>query len=250
MSYSKLIVSGLQAELYTYEKSPSTFRQKRHVLRDMGIIRGDVLPERQLGKRQDNQRHVALAFRRIVISNFVGSVPPIFVTFTFRIYQPIRQGYKSFNLFIKRLRYQFGENFRYIAVPEFGKQNTQRLHFHALIWGLPLEIMQREREERTLAKIWDYGFVDVVVTDGNPKVGSYLAKYMSKAYVHPEMFNQKSYVASRNILRPVFYTDFASLMVDYALDTDAPVKTKSYDTKWLGRCEYRLYQLNEPNLNK
>ena len=54
MSYSKLIVSGLQAELYTYEKSPSDIRQGQHVLRDLGGIREPVLPERKLGKRQDN----------------------------------------------------------------------------------------------------------------------------------------------------------------------------------------------------
>ena len=251
MPYSKLIISGLQAELYVYEKSPSTDKQRRHVLRDMGIVRGDVPSERQLGKRQENQRHVTLAFRRLVLANFIESEAPIFVTFTFRVYQPIREGYKSFNLFIKRLRYQFGENLKYIAVPEFGKQNTQRLHFHALIWNLPLEQMRRERETRTLAKIWEYGFVDVVVTDGNPKIGSYLAKYMSKAYVHPDMNNQKSYVTSRNILRPIIYKSFASLILDYELSADmTPVKSNSYDTKWLGRCEYKLFKLNEPHLKK
>jgi len=251
MSYSKLIISGLQAELYVYEKAPErNTKQRRYVLSDMDEVRADVLLERKLWKRQENQRHVSLAFRRLVISNFIGSDPPIFTSLTFKIYQPIREGYKSFNLFIKRLRYQFGESLKYIAVPEFGKQNTQRLHFHALIWGLPLELMHRERETRTLANIWEYGFVDVVVTDGNPKIGSYLAKYMSKAYIHPDMKNQKSYVTSRNILRPIVHTLFVAPILEFVLDMDiTPIKSNKYHTSWLGECQYKLFKLNSSNLN-
>ena len=233
--------------MYVYEKSPSILMKRgRYVAETTEKPTEEMLRAKQLVKREDNVKRVSLAFRRLVLSNFVGGEPPIFVTFTFKTDETIQEGYRKLNLFTKRLRYKHGEELRYIAVPEFGKNGTQRLHFHALIWGMPLDLMKEERKLRVLASIWEYGHVDVVVTDGHVKVGNYLAKYLSKAHVRPEMFNQKSYVASRNVFRPIVYTDFVSLTLDYVLEVAEPIKTKSYDTKWLGRCEYKVYQLTEP----
>jgi len=87
------------------------------------------------------------------------------------------------------------------------------------------------------------GFVDVVQTDGSPKLASYLAKYMSKAVQDYRILRAKAYVSSRNCLRSVSIQNEAvfdlfreKLTVDKKL-----AREKEYGTKWLGRCIYKLY---------
>jgi hypothetical protein len=140
---------------------------------------------------------------------------------------------------------------RYIAVPEFGKKGTKRLHLHLLVWNLPEEIIYYERANRTIANMWGGGFVDLFKTDGSFKLAGYLAKYLSKALSDNRLLGQKSYVTSRNVSRPTYSN--SELMLSYLSDswelsTLNPVQCKSYDTMWLGRCNKTTYELEENNI--
>ncbi len=249
--YVKIIISGKNLETYEYERKPNPIRRRnRRKSKDtdgdenLGVSGQDTFSERKLGKRQDHARHAGMDFRRLVTSNLVGTELPVLVTLTYKEnITDISVGYKDYRSFIQSLRYKYGKVFRYVCVPEF--QGRGAVHFHALFWGLPAELFLHERKTRLLAGIWAKGFVYVKFTDGHEKISSYLSKYMQKAFIDPRLRNQKAYVASRNIKRP--YVKSGSFSVsyiidDYVGDDSSPVIDKTYDTKWLGKCRYRVFK--------
>jgi len=248
--YQKLISYGDTIEHYRYDRSPS---ERQNASRNMASYRRtDVSNAERMVKRQDNAKRARMAFGRLAVANFRPSERAVFATLTFKENQSIQNGYKLFNLFAKRLRYEVGTDLRYIAVPEFGQRNTQRLHFHALFWNLDLEKVKQERATRHFAKIWRYGFVDLVITDNNPKVGYYLSKYLQKTYLDNRFFNKKSYITSRNLIRPEVSRSFVSMILDYEVGVDNLVlhDHREYDTVWLGKCNFKLYKncLKKPNI--
>jgi len=250
MGYSKLIKSGNIYELYDYERHQSNSRNKenRDVRGRMERVRQSP-PSERVGKRQDNAGRAKMAFGRLCASNFSGSEIAVYATFTFREEKSLKDGYYLFHLFTVRMRKKYGTHVRYIAVPEFGTRNTKRLHFHALLWNIPLELIKSERKTRYFAKLWKHGFIDLVETDNNPKLITYLSKYLSKSYKNPNLFSFASYSCSRNVYRPEFISSFVSLYLEHILPVDnlSLQYSKSYDTIWLGRCDYKIYNLNKNN---
>lgn len=126
MGYNKFISYGSNLEVYEYEKDIYIFRgavkrsEKPVCSPDLGADGANPLPERQLGKRQDNARRASMAFRRLVSSNLSRVELPLLLTITYADNQTdIRQGYKDFTSFVQALRYKFGKNFRYISVQNF-----------------------------------------------------------------------------------------------------------------------------------
>lgn len=245
--YTKLIISGNMAEYYQYEKQRNEYVRKGvSVLPSVGVYGRETDDTQRMGRRRDSASRAKVAFGRLCSANFGTDTIAVFVTLSFSKEQTIESGYKLFALFTKRLRTRYGSDIRYLAVPEFGNRNTKRLHFHALFFGLPVESLKRERETRDFAKVWGYGFVDVVVTNNDSKIGFYLAKYLSKAYKDPRLLNHCSYVASRNIRRPVVHVDYSSLYFSYLIQgvDNSLVRSVVYDTIWLGQCKYEQYILH------
>jgi len=189
----------------------------------------------------DNVNVVKNQFLRIVQSNLI-SESPVLVTLTFKDHiTEISEAYTWFRVFNQRMRYHFGKDFKYIAVPEFTK--IGRVHFHALYWGLPLGIVASERVSRTIANIWGLGFIDLKTTDGSLKIAGYLCKYMLKTICDKRLFGEKAYVCSRNVLRPVSVSGeiFTPFLDDIVGVDNSPVRSVEYDTMWLGRCSYKKY---------
>jgi len=199
--------------------------------------------ERTLGKRRDNAQRSGVAFRRVVCSNLTANENPLLITLTHKDNQTdLSESNRLFKLFIQRCRIKYGRAFRYIAVPEFQRRGA--VHYHALFWGLPTELYYRERETRELANIWGNGYTDIILTDGNQKLSSYLAKYMIKNLEDLRLWNQKVYFCSRNIKRPIVVSGldtFDFIEKDYNLNALTPNVEKTYDTKWLGEGRYRLF---------
>ena len=226
----------------------------REVLRSQSVVpRPNILPDgadtlQQIAlakqeKRRDNAQRSGMAFRRVVCSNLTADENPLLVTLTHKENQTdISESNRLFKLFIQRCRIKYGRAFRYIAVPEFQRRGA--VHYHALFWGLPAELYHRERQTRELANLWGNGFTDIILTDGNEKLSSYLAKYMIKNLLDIRLWNKKVYFCSRNIKRPIVvsgFDTFSFIEKDYGLDSLTPVMERTYDTMWLGEGRYRLF---------
>ena len=251
MGYNKIIIYGNNIETYEYEKDIIVLGGRRkHKLpvdagdESLGADGKDTLSTGQLGKRPDNARRASLAFRRLVGANLGKPPSPLLATLTYgKNFTELARAYRHYSSFVQALRHKFGKDFRYICVPEFQKRGA--VHFHALVWGLPAEVFLLERKTRTLAGLWKQGFVYLKETDGNDKLSFYLSKYMAKAFIDARLKNQKCYVASRNVLRPVIFGGSFSLWAildDYGADK-TPVVEKTYSTKWLGQGRYKLYKI-------
>lgn len=253
MGYNKIISYGNTIELYEYEKD--VIRLKSRIInvrkrdpddKDLGVDGKNIISERKLGKRQDNARRAELAFRRIVASNLGGSSRPLLITLTYRNnLTNLKRAYKDLSSFIQSVRYKYGKIFRYICVPEFQKRGA--VHYHALFWGLPEKIFLLERKNREIARLWSRGFVFIKETDGNEKLSFYLSKYMAKAFIDPRLKNQKCYVASRNILRPIImkgvsYSGIGIIFDEYGVDENEPLVDREYLTSWLGKGRYRIFK--------
>jgi len=255
MGYNKIIISGNDLEVYEYEKDIGTLvggtsrrRSDNDVYVGLGDDGKDSLQKgndsASTGKRQDNARRASMAFRRIITSNLVGAAPATLVTLTYADnYTDLKGAYRHLTAFNQSLRYRFGKAFSYVLVPEFQKRGA--VHFHALYWGLPEELFHSERETRTLSELWGRGFVFLKKTDGSEKLAFYLAKYFTKAYLDPRLKNQKSYVASRNVKRPLIQKGpfIMSVVLDEYGVTEEAVVDRTYNTKWLGEGRYRLFNL-------
>jgi len=250
MGFSKLIISGKTLEIYEYEnecRATGRINKKINVPYEVvSVDREDTLPKRLAFRRPDNARRASLAFRRIVECNLGDSENPVFVSLTYkRNMRDYGEAYRDLQSFILTLRRRYSlPLLRYIAVPEVQKRGS--LHFHTLIWGLPEELVLFERQSRVLATIWGQGFIDVKRTDGNDKIAGYMAKYMSKAFREERLFSKKTFMCSRNVLRPKI--DKGNLSLSYIVDFDYVDKSldfsNSFLTMYLGRCNYKRYKLN------
>ncbi len=253
MSFNKFIRSGDQIELYGYEHDRLVSdkpRGRRGHKKDLGID-PDTLQLQNFTRRKDNAQRSSMNFKRVVLSNLVTEENPLLITITYKKnITSLSESAKFFHLFITNLRYRYGKEFKYIAVPEFQKRGA--VHYHALVWGLPSQILLAEclkgyyeNKSPTLTKIHGQGFVFCKATDGHAKLSSYLAKYMVKAINDPRLFNTKAYFSSQNILRPIVSSGFPLwwFFEEYGIDESSSLKDNSYLTHWLGKGRYRLFKI-------
>jgi len=261
--YRKVIQSGDLVELWEYERAPNPVPYSQRKPRIKRVFNRK--------RRLDNVVKLKNSFRRLVRANLLLGAPAL-VTLNTRENMGVEEGYKNLTKFGVRLRKQFGSSVAWISVPEFQKRGA--IHFHCLVWNLPEGLpcllslqwytdkvgkkhrkhvcpIERacERQTRRIASCWTAGFVDAIETDGNVRISSYLAKYMSKAMHDERLLGKRAYSASRNVLRPVsLNTSFqiAEAFSVWGITVDNPVvQQKEYDTLHLGRCNYKSMLLNQ-----
>jgi len=240
MPYSKLVISGNYVEKYEYSYN---LPQRRPNV-PKGVPRKKRDPSAR--RRADNINRCRQSFQRLVRTNLVRGAPAL-LTLTMREVVALSVAWKCFTTFGRKIRARFGRDIAWIVVPEFQKRGA--VHYHALVWGLSDETIKTERYTRLLAGIWGWGFVDVIKTDGNAKLSSYLSKYMSKTMSDTRLVDQRAFSASRNILRPMSFrtpTQISFASEEFGVNGDNElVYERSYDTLWLGRCDYKVYKLPE-----
>lgn len=242
MPYVKIVQSGTLLEIYEYERD---LPRKRASKAKIKRIRGY---KRVTKRRHDNVLRQSKSFKRIITSNLVSGDNPAFLTVTMAQTVRIEDASRIFTRFIERFRSYAGKEFRYIAVPEFQRRGA--VHFHILIWGLQDKLVLDEGSTRTIQRIWGRGFVDIIQTDGSVKLAGYLAKYMRKALYDERLGNKRSYFCSRNVLRPVSlpFESALGLLDDIYGDKELTYNNQ-FNTMWLGRCDYKKYNLIEYNNN-
>lgn len=238
--YTKIVQSGTMVEVYTYEKDYIPPTRKR-------VKRKDWTGYKARSSRSG--RRAQSSFFRLVRANTSPRRPPALLTLTMRDIKPLKPAWRDFQLFAQRWR-RSNRGIAYIAVAEFQKRGA--VHFHLLVWGLTDEEIARERDSRRIAELWGYGFVDVRTSDGSPRLATYLAKYLFKAVHDERNVGSKLYSASRNVVRSVsvkskeaiafLEKEIAGEGVDNSL---LPLKELSYTTKWLGKCDYKVYNFDK-----
>lgn len=250
MGYKKIIRSGAQIEIFTYEKelyrqggyaSNSRYRSKLSRKRSADRRNNTVQTRSERSIRKSKRD-----FFRLVASNLEGSKEPAFITLTSYENITLALGYRRLAQFWQRLKIyeqeatQKSSNYRYIVVPEW-QPESEFLHFHALIWDLSEACTRSERNRRNLQRLYNGGYIDVgFAYDNSIKIAGYFTKYFTKAQYDKRARNQRCYTCSRNVQRP---TSAGSNQLDAYYDLLIPEdyqadKVREYDTIFLGRCEY------------
>jgi len=257
MGYCKVIKYGAVLEVYDYEnelringrrsrKFLSEFEEEFSVPSvDSSEQVSQSKLECEVARRKDNAKRAEMEFRRLVSANLSRVDVPQFITFTYgRPVVEIEVGYRDFKACVQRMRYKIGQAFKYIAIPQW-QPLSGRLHLHSLFWGLPTDLFRTERHSRLVAALWGQGFVDVANSDGDLRISTYLSRYMVKSFLDPRLRFHKSYIASRNVLRPVVYSGVPKWFFEqeYKLSTLQLLQKTEYQTKWLGKGRFSKYSL-------
>ena len=148
-----------------------------------------------------------------------------------------------FKNFIKRLKYKYNDNLKYLAVIEFQKRGA--VHYHVLL-DIPYV------PQNTLQELWGNGFVYINAIDHVDNIGAYILKYITKDNNDIRLMGQKAYLYSRNLKQPeeVLNHDlkYFSVLEDkilrrYNLNDLKPVYVSDFNTDLLGHCNYKQYNL-------
>lgn len=249
-AYTNLLQYGNVVEIKRFERRPVGGRRSAAVSVGNGVPRlfddgkdNEGSPKPEKIRTEKNARSAVMAFRRLVASNLTGTSNPLLITLTYRENQEdIDVGRRDFRNFALRATRRFGRGTKYIVVAEF--QERGAIHFHALFWGLGESLADTERSTRLVASLWGKGFVDIIKTDGHPKIATYMSGYFKGIFVDPRLKGRKAYIASKNVSRPIYIRD-AILAPHYMglaspdLSTGGIWEEFEYDTQWLGRCLFK-----------
>lgn len=178
----KLRSYGQVVEITKIEKEPS-----RVCRISTPKTRSDIIKPR----RTDSARRTRRICLRRVLSAIKELGTPLFVTLTFEgLVSDVLLASNALSHFQRRLSIKFPQSAS-LFVPELSKRG--RIHFHGLLFGVSQEwgdfkksssspvFYGRERQDRLFQKLWGYGFVDIRQTDGSPRLGNYISKYVLKA---------------------------------------------------------------------
>jgi len=230
--YLKIIQTDTEYEIYRYENPPFPKRSGTRRVVKKGL---HYTPRRTFA----NTRRARKNFLRLVRANLTAEERPAFLTLTMRDIVSVDISYLCLKGFFRSLRSFLGKDFRYIAVPEFQKRGA--VHFHILVWGLPQEIIKHERRNRILQNCWSLGYVDIIETDGSPKLAGYLGKYMSKSMLHDDIGFSKAYSSSRNVLRPMSFSSdtMVALPDSFWSDGNIILTEREFEVPFMGACHYQ-----------
>nr|CRY95795.1 hypothetical protein [uncultured prokaryote] len=124
----------------------------------------------------DSLRRTFKKIRHIINYNFHGDENELAFTLTYvENMTDVKQLYKDFERFFKRLRYRYGKNIDYFSVVE--PQGRGAWHCHVLLKFNSLDKIYIPNAE--IARIWGKGFVSVkAIKKDIDNLGAYLSAYL------------------------------------------------------------------------
>ena len=145
-------------------------------------------------RRADSIRRTKRICLRKLLSAIEELGAPLFFTLTFQgSASDVLVASRRLSYFQRRLQIEFS-GCQSLFIPELSSGG--RIHYHGLVFGLSQDWGNskegkrvihdgREESERKFAQLWGYGFVDILKTDGSPRLATYLTKYVAKGSGEP-----------------------------------------------------------------
>ena len=262
MGYRKIVQYGNVVEIYDYEKdlkkkggvdalrayrlmhpkerntkntSPTLAKKRQDQIRIQSKAKGVYTRSKRSVKRSKDN------FFRLCHHNNCLAQSIHFITLTFAYDLTYKKASRYVSEFFRRVQTTFPEiSLSYISVPELTKKG--RLHFHLLVYGLPPETAERERETRNFQRQFRRGYVDIsLATYTSEGIAGYMAKYMAKAIADTKVETTRGYNCSRNIDR---FTSAGSNNLSQYEDLIIPtedivdIEERQYDVPYLGTCRF------------
>jgi len=250
--FSKPYISSRRDPFYfRRKKSKSTFKLMQNVMRTKRNIRRTIT----------------------TLTHTLGK--PTFATFTYAKPQHnMQEAIEDWRTFTRKMKVSF-PGIAFIRVPERHKSGA--VHFHAVLFGLPEHLacnMKKmrgrwihgcknnapcERRLRSLAKVWDRGFVDLQQVRSERAIGSYIAKYLTKGEPDWTLFG--NHIASCN---RTYYDRLNEARKSGQLwelsSSSSPTATQfamedmlgqatlerenTFPTRWLGDCRFSVFRVD------
>ena len=200
-------------------------------------------------KNKKNVRRSKIRLRRLINSN-LGQYQELdkFLTLTCPNLKDRDEAVRLFKNFIKRLRYNFGKEFAYIAVMEIQdgsrlldkSQATNDIHFHTLLFNLPYV------PKKTLQKIWGKGIVDIRKIRDYKDPAGYLVNYL----VDDDILNlhgKRTYFPSKNLIKPIEFlsSDFKDVLELYDKLKREILFTDTFEAEYVGKVTYVKFKNKE-----
>lgn len=174
--------NGKLVEITEFERKPPVRVSDELHRREPRLVHGR--------RRLDNIYRTRKTCLRRVSAALEAFGCPLLVTLTFRgDASDASFANDALRRFQVRLRTKYPEA-RSVFVPELSRRG--RIHFHGLLFNVPLSLGDtrvgrrgripdgEERKSRTLAKLWEAGWLDALKTDGSGQLASYISKYITK----------------------------------------------------------------------
>lgn len=192
-SNKRLFISGNVVELYEYEK-PYSYNWLSYEKKPSG---------KEKEKREDSVFRSRKKIRRIIFANANQyGYKPIFITFTFKDnVTSIATSNRYWATYIKKMKYKFGKNLKYITVIEFQNKRAKKynqqatIHYHTLFFNLPY--IKNIKGE--FSKIWPYGWVKIKTIKHVRSLGAYVSKYLQKEVMDNRLIGNKAFFSSRGL---------------------------------------------------
>lgn len=200
-------------------------------------------------KNKKNVRRSKIRLRRLINSN-LGQYQELdkFLTLTCPNLKDRDEAVRLFKNFVKRLRYNFGKEFAYIAVMEIQdgsrlldkSKATNDIHFHTLLFNLPYV------PKKILQKIWGKGIIDIRKIRDYKDPAGYLVNYL----VDDDILNlhrKKTYLSSPNLIKPIEFlsTDFKDVLELYDKLKREIVFTDTFEAEYVGKVTYVKFKNKE-----
>lgn len=164
-------------------------------------------------KREAYYHEKVRDIRRTVELNRQSDNRTKFLTLTFNgehdfKIEDLKEANKEFKKFIGRLNYYLNKNqkdnkkrtIKYIATHEIQKKNTQRIHYHVILFNCPYLPAEK------LAETWNMGFLKInsLRNVEDRFCALYVAKYIGKDISSKSKYS-KAILSSKNLKRPEPY---------------------------------------------
>lgn len=183
----KYIITGHIVEVYEYKyyiSGKGGFT---------GIKKGEGDIENRLKNYSNTNQKRRDMIRRLACCNFNNKYDK-FLTLTFAENKTdIKKCNLLFKAFIRKLKNNYNDKLKYLAVIEFQKRGA--VHYHVLL-SIPYI------PQKLLQELWGNGFVFINAIEHVDNIGAYILKYITKDNKDKRLMGQKAYLTSRNLIKP------------------------------------------------